>query len=419
MDYTNKPLDPILLSRFKQLKNLNSVQLELLAGALHLRCADKGTILLQRGDTSAYSLYLVKGKLRLATTDGLVTEIGHDAPQALNPIAQMLPRRYEVTALSPVEYLTIDSQLLEGILTNPEESITATELLLDEVQLVGDSGKAQLTEALLDDLAQDRLMLPSLPDIAIRVGREMNEENTNAHKLARIIQTDPVITAKLVRAANSPLYAGVSAVDSCSAAVIRLGTNTTHNLVLTFALRELFITRFPILRYHMHQLWDHSVKVSALCYVLAKLSGRFDPEHALLAGLLHDIGVVAILNYTKQFPDVLKDESTLDHVIKDLRGIIGARILSAWGFTEDLVIAAEEAEHWFRDGSDPAEYADLVIVAQLHSFIGTPKMRGMPALDDLPAFKKLHMGELTPQMSLRIMEKAQDRISRAEALLKS
>ncbi len=298
-----------------------------------------------------------------------------------DPIAHLLPRRYDVTASTQVEYLTIDSQLLEGIQSEHGDAFTATEIMPDAEDPERMSTGDHLKLTLLDDLEHDRLVLPSLPDIAIRVGREMNEENTNAHKLASIIQTDPAITAKLIRASNSPLYAGVSPVDSCSAAVIRLGANTTHNLVLTFALRELFVTRSPILKAQMQRLWEHSVKVSALCYVLAKVIGRLNPEHALLAGLLHDIGEVAILNYTKRFPDLLRDEQTLHQIIRDLRGVIGTRILSAWDFLEDLVTATEQAENWYRDHQGPADYADLVIIAQLHSFIGTPKMHGLPALE--------------------------------------
>ena len=419
MDYSGNKLTPAILSRFQQLKNLQPMQLELLAGSLRIRSVAQGTMLLARGDSDAYGLYLLKGKLRLTSLDGRVTDIGDDSPQALSPIAHLLPRQYDVSALTRVEYLTIDNQLLQGILSDQGDAFTATEIIAEEDTRGNISTEDQLTQTLLDDLEHDRLVLPSLPDIAIRVGREMNEENTNAHKLAHIIQTDPVITTKLIRAANSPLYAGVSPVDSCSTAVIRLGANTTHNLVLTFALRELFVTRSPTLKTHMKQLWEHSVKVSAICYVLAKVVGGFNPEHALLAGLLHDIGVVAILNYTKRYPDVLKDETILNQVISDLRGVIGGRILRTWSFLEDLATAAEAAEDWQREHDGPVDYADLVLIAQLHSFIGTPKMRDYPTLDSLPALHKLDIGELTPKLSLKILDKAVEKIHRAEALLKS
>jgi HD-like signal output (HDOD) protein len=275
-----------------------------------------------------------------------------------------------------------------------------------------------LSSALLKDLEQDCLVLPSLPDVAIRVGRAMRNETSDARTLAKIIQTDPVITTKLIRAANSPLYAGVAPVDSCSAAVVRLGAKTTHKLVFSFALRQLFNTRSALLKTQMRQLWEHSVKVSAICYVLAHITRKFNPEHALLAGLLHDIGTVAILSYAERFPDVVNDEVKLNQAIQDMRGLIGSRILKAWDFTEDLVMVTAEAENWLRNGDQPLDYADLVIVAQLHSYIGSPRMPQLPTLDEVPAFRKLGLEGLSPRLSIMILDKAEEKIARAEALLK-
>ena len=247
----------------------------------------------------------------------------------------------------------------------------------------------------------------------------MGEETTNAQKLALIIQTDPAITAKLIRTANSPLYGGVSKIDSCKEAVVRLGAGTTHKLVLTFALRELFNARSGLLKNQMQALWEHSVRVSAICYVLAKMTKQFTPEHALLAGLLHDIGVVAILSYAERFPNVANDEREIYKVIQDMRGPIGAQILQTWGFMDDLVSVAQEAENWHRDPGGSADYADLVIIAQLHCYIGKPRMQELPTIDQVPAFSKLDIGELSPRLSIKILDKAAEKIAYAESLLKS
>ncbi|PVV21485.1 MAG: cyclic nucleotide-binding protein, partial [gamma proteobacterium symbiont of Ctena orbiculata] len=306
--------------------------------------------------------------------------------------------------------------LLEGLL-NIDEGFTATEMDNDSQIVDPILAESRMTEALLDDLKNNCLVLPSLPDVAVRVGRAMRDENTNARKLANIVQTDPAITTKLVRAANSPLYAGVTPVDSCAAAIVRLGADTTHKLVLTFALRELFNTHSKVLKEHMHQLWEHSVKVSAICYVLAKISGQFNPEHALLAGLLHDIGNVAILSYAENFTEVAKDDEKLEQVMHDMRGSIGSAILQNWGFIDDLIQVTKEAENWYREHDGEADYTDLVIVSQLHTFIGSDAMKQLPTLDQVPALKRLNLGELTPKLSLKILDKAEEKIERAQKML--
>jgi HD-like signal output (HDOD) protein len=410
---------PETLKAYQPLDRLDEVQRELLARSLHIHSAGKGTTLIQEGDSAHFSLYLLDGKLRLTSADGRVTEVHSNSAQSRSPIANLIPRRYTVKAMTTVDYLMVDGGLLEALMSGESEGFTATEIHAPSSPYDQTTTESNLTSALMQDLEKDQLVLPSLPDVAIRLGRAMRDENTNARKLANVIQTDPAITTKLIRAANSPLYAGVTPVDSCATAIIRLGADTTHKLVLTFALRELFNTRSSVLKHQMHQLWVHSVKVSAVSYVLAKITDEFNPEHALLAGLLHDIGKVAILSYAERFPEVANDDEKLEQVMSDMRGAIGSAILRSWGFIEDLIQVAEEAENWLRTHDGAADYADLVIIAQLHTFIGKPEMSHLPTLDQVPALKKFDMGELTPKLSLKILDKAEEKILRAESLLYS
>ncbi|MBV2107155.1 MAG: HDOD domain-containing protein [Candidatus Thiodiazotropha sp. (ex Ctena orbiculata)] len=407
---------PEILKRFHPLDQLNDIQLELLGRSIQIHSAGRGLKIVEQGDTTPFSIYLIKGKLRLLSSDGRITEIVDDSAQAANPIANLIPRRYTVEAISPTDYLMVDNSLLEGLL-NTDDGYTATEIESDSQVIDPLVAENRMTEVLLDDLNNNCLVLPSLPDVAIRVGRAMRDETTNARKLANIVQTDPAITTKLVRAANSPLYAGVTPVDSCAAAIVRLGADTTHKLVLTFALRELFNTSSNLLKEYMRSLWQHSVKVSAVCYILAKFSGRFNPEHALLAGLLHDIGNVAILSYAENFTEIANNPEKLERVMQDMRGRIGSAILRSWGFIDDLIEVTEEAENWFRDHQGEADYADLVIVSQLHTYIGSEEMRHLPTLDKVPAVNRLELGELTPKLSLKILDKAEEKILHAQQML--
>jgi HD-like signal output (HDOD) protein len=211
----------------------------------------------------------------------------------------------------------------------------------------------------------------------------------------------------------------IESVDQVERAIVRLGADTTHKLVLTFALRELFNTHSKVLKTQMQKLLEHSVKVSAVCFVLAKISGRFNPEHALLAGLLHDIGNVAILNYAEKYNEVANDSEKLAQVMRDLRSRIGSEILRKWGFIDDLILVTEEAENWYREHDGEADYADLVIVSQLHTFIGSEQMKHLPTLDQVPAVNRLDIGELTPKLSLKILDKADEKIERAQRMLTS
>jgi HD-like signal output (HDOD) protein len=209
--------------------------------------------------------------------------------------------------------------------------------------------------------------LPSLPDVAIRIGEAVNDDNADARKVASVIETDPAIALKMLKAANSARFGGVSQIATVTEAVARLGLQNTRFLVITFALRELFRTDSKALANRMSALWEHSRRIAAFTRVLGeKVEKRFNPHESLLAGLVHDIGGLAVIAYARDFPEVAGNPAALESSIAALRTQLGGMILSKWQVPPELVTAAKEAENWFRQTEGQADYADLVIVAQLH-----------------------------------------------------
>ena len=194
--------------------------------------------------------------------------------------------------------------------------------------------------------------------------------------------------------------------------------STTHTLVISFAVQELFRTGSGTLKQRMRELWRHSRRVAAVCHVLAtKLDGRLDPAFALLAGLLHDIGVVAVLGYIRECPELTQDAKVLDDAIAHLRPQLGGAIVRRWHLPEELALVAQESDNWQRDANTHADYVDLVLVAQLHCFVGTTRMQELPRIDQIPAHHKLALGELTPDFSLHLLEEAGEEIREVEQLL--
>lgn len=403
------------LQRFHILASLSEDQLELLSRALVIKWAPRGKKLIELGAKESYSFFLLSGDIVLQAKDGSASKISHSDAAAKNPIAQLIPRLYDVTAVTAIECIHVDNRLLAGLTEHPDVVREEREEIFLDYDI--ESTENSLEQCLNNDLINERLHLPSLPDVAVKIGKALEDESTDAERIAKIIQSDVAMTAKIIHVANSAMYSVRSPADCCAAAVVRLGIHTTHRLVLSFALRELFNTRSGVLKERMKALWAHSLQVSAVSYVLAKMTGPFNPEHAMLAGLLHDIGEIAILTYAEKFPDVANDEAQMEQIITNMRGAVGSMILRSWDFTEDLIQVTSEAENWQRDSANGPDYADLVNVAQLHCFIGTPRMQEMPSLDQVPACHKLSLGEFTPEMSLQVLEKATERLAETEALL--
>jgi HD-like signal output (HDOD) protein len=167
----------------------------------------------------------------------------------------------------------------------------------------------------------------------------------------------------------------------------------------------------------VQEVWRHSTEVGAISMVLARLTSHLEPEQALLAGLLHDIGVVPILYHVQNDDSLLADPAALEQAILQLRGELGAMILQRWGFPEPLVQAARMADEWEYDSGTRADYADLVILAQLHSHMKAGKGAQYPQMEQIPAFAKLAPDTLTPQASLKVIDQAKGEVAEMIRLL--
>jgi len=343
-------------------------------------------------------------------------------PVASRPLSHLRPRRHDVITETTVRFLRIGNPLLATLATSFADPLTQA-ITPDGSGASLAALEAELANELRLALEHDQLTLPSLPDIAVRVGRAVLDEKSNSKRIASVVQSDPVISAKLVRAANSAFFGGHRRVESLTGAITQLGFELTHKLVLSFALREIFDAPSRAARERMRELWRHSTQVSALCQTIASSDRRFDPQQALLAGLVHDIGGVAVVNHLAHRAPQL-DAAIADCIVGQLRGTIGGAILRKWRFPEELVVCATEGEHWLRDPGPEPDYCDVVVVAQLLGLLSSAsQLDGLPNMSEVPAFGKLRLGgaggEDAADAGSGFLEERREQISHTERLLAS
>jgi HD-like signal output (HDOD) protein len=112
------------------------------------------------------------------------------------------------------------------------------------------------------------------------------------------------------------------------------------------------------------------------------------------------------------------DEKNLREAISELKGELGSTLLEHWGFVDNLVEVVNHSEDWlYESGHDKPNYADLVIVAKMHTLIGKPGQKELPPFNTIPAFQKLANGGLTPQKSLKVLVEARQKIDEVLNLL--
>jgi HD-like signal output (HDOD) protein len=260
---------------------------------------------------------------------------------------------------------------------------------------------------LIDDdcrkLLSDRASLPSMPDVAIHIRNEMQNANWSVHSIAAIIRRDPGTTTYLLRISNSALYSGASRITEIEQAIVRIGIETTRNLVMAHTVRSMFVTSSRMLEGIMRQAWVRSARLAAVSAVLARQVSTRSQERALLAGLLQDIGVLPILNVLKPRHTQLKGEAPVLAAIERFAATVGTILLTRWGFEDDLVAVAKSRRDWPRNAGPKADLADLVLIARLHSAVVWGGEGGEPRLDRVPAFSKLPLGELCDDGSLKIL----------------
>ncbi len=398
-------ITPEILVRFSGCADLTATELKVAA-----EMAERVTLkpgLVWNDFPHEQLLFLESGSLQIQTRSEAVVRLEADTPAA----RYRVPVRPEVVSLyatEPVQLLCVPESVTERSTLIPEFALPRPEM---------NSEESVALKALRQHFRETRSDLPSLPDLALKIGRAVDDPGNANEDIARLIQLDPPLAARILAVVNSAAFGGVSKIKSIQLATSRLGRNKVRSLVYSCLLRNTFKSRSSLLKRRMRELWQHSTHVAALSYVLARETPGVDPEQALLAGLIHDIGAVAVIAGISNFPILAERKPLLDYSIDSLRVEVGMQILKRWGLAEELEVVVRNAENWMWPGCAIPSSEDVVILAQLHAMIGSARQLHLPRIDTVPAFAKLAQGELSPKLSLSILEEADADVREIHALI--
>ncbi|HKY91310.1 MAG TPA: HDOD domain-containing protein [Nevskiaceae bacterium] len=239
---------------------------------------------------------------------------------------------------------------------------------------------------LQDAILHERVTLGSMPSVVAKISAAAGRQDITARELANELLADPVLAGRLLRVANSSRYRGSQPVTKLQLAIARLGLPVACKLVLTLALSHAVKPSHPELRSRLAQQWKHSIEVAAMSRVLADHYADVDPEEAFLAGLVHRIGVLPIINMADQMPGTAIRLDILDKSIRTWQAKVGSLLLRTWHFPPTLVGVCLDVENPHRDHPGPADVSDLVFVA-LHQ-VGATTVESLD-VTQTPAWQKL------------------------------
>ncbi|MGC4119398.1 MAG: HDOD domain-containing protein [Myxococcales bacterium] len=204
---------------------------------------------------------------------------------------------------------------------------------------------AQLEKASwLAELAAERVrtqnsLLPAFPALAARILAIMQEPDPDLRELAKTIRSDPAVSARLLNLANSAFYSRGVEVKTVQEAAVRLGMKTVSSVAVAAATQCMLDAQeretFDIFREHWKRLSAYCTQSAVSARWLSLWLSQGDPEHAFLAGLMHDIGKVVALRAVSQMvldgdaPSDL-DPRVTDAVLELSHVPLGSDVAMSW-----------------------------------------------------------------------------------------
>lgn len=193
----------------------------------------------------------------------------------------------------------------------------------------------------IEDIINRTLDLPVLPATTQRVLGMMSDPDVSIEKIKMIISTDPGLTTKIMKVANSAFYGSYRNIQNPTQAILRLGLNSVRNIVVATSMKNVY-KRFGLTE---KLIWEQMIGAALASSLIAKETRLSDPEDAFIGGLLHDIGKVVLNNefpekfalmmqsvYNEMVPFETAEKEHFDFSQRE----VGSYMVKKWGFPEML-----------------------------------------------------------------------------------
>lgn len=245
----------------------------------------------------------------------------------------------------------------------------------------------KVLRAITESIKRDEMVLPTLPEVALRVRETAEDPNADVNKLTNVLQNDTALSARVIKVANSPLMRTAITCTDLKSAVSRLGMTYTANLAMGLAMEQMFQATNDSIDQMFRQVWAHSTEVAGISHVLCRHYTKLPPDQATLAGLIHRIGALPVLTFAEMHV-ALQKPNVLKVLVDKLAPPLGTTILKHWDFPEELVDVPREHLRFDRT-VDKADLADVVMIANLQSYIGTDHPYTQMDWNNIGAFDRL------------------------------
>lgn len=218
-------------------------------------------------------------------------------------------------------------------------------------------------ERLLEALNENRLVLPAFPQAANRAREVAERPDASALDVAREVAKDPALTARILKVANSSMFGFRQNTGSLQQAISRMGLEHTKTLVTNFALMQLMAPPKAAYGKLIARVRSHCTEVAAVAYTMAELGGRQNKNRVLLAGMLHDIGYLPLIQFAKNEPDEFLLDPAFMAELKELHLQVGNMLMMYWQFAPDLMNTVADHHNLSCDSGSEVSLREVVALA--------------------------------------------------------
>lgn len=393
--------------RLKPLDDLDENDLQLLYAQSEIKQLAPKTLVTYE---TKQLLYLLEGEVSLLSGGFVTEEFTHLEARALRPLFNENLDEDSAILTSHGTILVVDKILFEGLHSQSQAAfIETTEIGLSK-------SENELFQSLLQAFMNKKLALPALPEAALKIRQAICNPDVGSTEIIQIVQSDPVLSARLVKVSNSPLYGTWREIKTVRDAVRRLGLETTKNLSFSLSVKQLFTAKTSLIKKQVQGIYQESISIAAISFVIAENQARhLDPEQALLSGLIQNLGLIPILKYIDEHPSMMQSADMLVKSIENLQLPVSTLIFDEWNFDPVFIEIVEHAENWQRDTGEKADYCDVVIAARL---IYRQQQDDLPVerLENSAVINKLKILEFDDDGQF-FMDKAEQQIEEVQKLL--
>jgi len=253
--------------------------------------------------------------------------------------------------------------LLEKVSSLLEDKLAENALDTADDSVSGDIEK-KIIELIRIRLKKDYIGFPVLPEIAFKAVEVINSGNVSMSDVADVVKIDTALSGKILSLANSIYYRAQQPLETLDEAMTRVGVRETMNVVLVYAMKELYKDKDKQFGKHLRLLWENTLTTALMAEELAGRLGFDKPDKYYTLGMFYDIGklmVLPVLMELKKARPGITDEMVTE-IMQVLNKEVGIALLKHWGFS-NLFMDVIKTKCEFSDLASAGEENLLMIMA--------------------------------------------------------